>query len=161
MKLLTAIFSISFLLFAGCTQADHQKKELLNKINRLRGNDPGREIVVSLEDFFNGNNDLSSIGANLADEQPSIEKFYSHLKDIRSRTDVQDVLVRIYDAPDENNEWASTDTVYLLTSLSKDEAARLFSPLKPTEIHEGWMYGHPKGSPALKNGIKPFSIWWD
>lgn len=35
-------------------------------------------------------------GSNLGDERPSIAEFYQVLKTIRSRSDVQDVLARIY-----------------------------------------------------------------
>ena len=49
--------------------------------------------VVTLEDFFEGNQDEASIGCNLVDH-PGVDRFYETLRGIRDRADVQDVLVR-------------------------------------------------------------------
>jgi len=59
-----------------------------------------REIAVSLEDFFTGNNDAGSIGVNLGPDQPPIAEFHRVLREIRAKPNVQDVLVRIYNYDD-------------------------------------------------------------
>lgn len=118
------------------------------------------EIVVSLEDFFIGNDDRGSIGCNLGDDQPKISAFYDILRAIRSRPEVQDVLVRIceYDNP---NSWPYTDTVYIIASATPQDVRCWVEPLRPDEVYAGWMYGAPPNVPVLQSGMKPYSIWWD
>jgi hypothetical protein len=101
------------------------REKLIAKI--AAQNPPGelRGIVVSLEDFFVGNDDRGSIGCNLGPEQPPIAEFYRILREIRSRANVQDVLVRIYDDDDDPSSWAYTDTVYLVSSGSLDEVKKV------------------------------------
>lgn len=125
-------------------------------------NPPGelREIVVSLEDFFTGNDDRGSIGCNLGEKQPAIAEFYQMLRDIRSKPNVQDVLVRIYDY-DDPTSWPYTDTVYIVSSASHEEVKKWVAPLLPDEVHTEWMYGKPPAAPEVKSGMTPYSVWWD
>ena len=125
-------------------------------------NPPGevREIVVSLEDFFTGNDDLDSIGCNLGEQQPPIAEFYRRLREIRSKPDVQDVLVRISDY-DDPTSWPYTDTVYIISSASLEEVKKWVSPLMPDEVYAEWMYRKPPAAPDVKQGMIPFSVWWD
>src|SRR5262249_26693185 len=118
------------------------------------------EIVVSLEDFFIGNTDRGSIGCNLGEQQPPISEFYRVLRDIRSKPNVQDVLVRIYDYNDPTS-WPYTDTIYIITSAPQKEIETWVSPLLPDEVHAEWMYGKPAAAPEPKPGMTPYSVWWD
>lgn len=137
------------------------RENLVAKIEAQRAaSEPDGELVVSLEDFFTGNDDLGSIGCNLGDDQPSIQDFFETLKEIRSKPQVQDVLVRIYDY-DDPASWPYTDTVYVLTSAPLDEVEEWVAPLHPDEVHVEWMYGKPGAAPEMKKGVTPFSVWWD
>ncbi|MCL2309057.1 MAG: hypothetical protein FWC42_02105 [Proteobacteria bacterium] len=118
------------------------------------------EIVVSLEDFFTGNDDPGSIGCNLGEEQPSINRFYETFLEIRNRPNVQDMLVRIY-SQDDPDEWPFTDTVYILSSATTAEIESWVSPLLPDEVIPEWMYGKPPEAPELQAGMTPYSVWWD
>jgi hypothetical protein len=135
-----------------------ERERLVAKIvpQKLR---PG-EIVVTLEDFFVGNDDRGSIGCNLGEDQPKISKFFDTLRNIRSRADARDVLVRIceYDNP---NSWPYTDTVYILASAAIEDVRRWVELLKPDEVYAEWMYGAPPKAPPLKSGMTPYSVWWD
>lgn len=84
------------------------------------------EVAVSLEDFFTGNDDPGSIGANLGEEQPPLDSFYQTLRAIRARESVQDVLVRIHSV--EEDTWPYTDTVYIISSASQEEIETWVSP---------------------------------
>ena len=90
------------------------REKLIAKIEAQNPSGELQEIVVSLEDFFTGNNDTGSIGVNLGPDQPPITKFHRVLREIRARPNVQDVLVRIYDY-DDPTSWPYTDTVYIIT----------------------------------------------
>ena len=90
-----------------------------------------------LEHFFDSNTDLGSIGCNLIDH-PGIPKFYKVLKEIRSRADVQDVLVFITETPEEaGTDWAFSDTIYVLSSASKVAVGDWLKPLSPDPICDG------------------------
>jgi hypothetical protein len=121
---------------------------------------PPGEVIVSLEDFFVGNSDRGSIGCNLGDRQPAISEFYSTLRGLRAKSEVQDILVRIYDY-DNAPSWPYTDTVYIIASATLDQVQRWIAPLKPDEVHTGWMYGAPPKAPSLGSGMVPYSVWWD
>ena len=116
--------------------------------------------VLSLENFFEGNTDLGSIGCNLM-EHPGIETFYSVLKAIRDREDVQDVLVEISDIDIEYADWVFSETIYVLTSADKEEVFEWLKPLQPDEPFEGWSAGKPSAAPEPKAGMKVIGVWWD
>lgn len=136
------------------------RENLIAKIETQLSSVSDSEVVVSLEDFFTGNDDMGSIGCNLGDEQPAISEFYRVLKAIRSRPEVQDVIVRIYDY-DDPSSWPYTDTVYILTSARTETVEEWVAPLKPDEIHPEWMYGKPAAAPEPKSGMTAYSVWWD
>jgi hypothetical protein len=136
------------------------RKKLIAKI--VAQNPPGevREIVVSLEDFFTGNDDRGSIGCNLGEKQPPIAEFHRRLREIRSKPNVQDVLVRIDDY-DDPTSWPYSDTLYIITSAPLEEVKKWVSPLLPDEVHAKWIYGKPPAAPEVKPGMIPYSVWWD
>lgn len=149
----TIIF-ILIILTASCME---RKVKLLNKIESLGF--PENEILVTLEDFFEGNNDRTSIGVNILENQPSPQEFYIELKKIRNLDNVQDVLVRIQDI--EDTDWPFTDTIYIISSLSFEEIKSNLKELQPDEIYEDWMYSIPINAPEIEYGNKVFSVWWD
>jgi len=121
------------------------------------GEHPGP--TISIDDFFEGNDDLGSIGCNLI-SHPGVEKFYSVFAHIRSLSDVQDVLVEIKDLVDEHS-WPFADTVFVLTSKSRDDLQKLVASLEPDEIGPFPPASIPRDLPALKDGMKIIGVWWD
>jgi hypothetical protein len=118
--------------------------------------------VVTLEEFFVGNNDLGSIGCNL-NPHPGIERFFVVLQSIRSRPEVQDVLVTISEC-DENDvtSWPFSDRIYVFTTASKDDLAKWAKELEPSEVlDDGFVGGVPPAAPQLRPGMKVLSLWWD
>lgn len=116
--------------------------------------------VVSLEDFFHGNEDLGSIGCNLADH-PGIKRFFEVLSDVRARADVQDVLVEIYEIMEGEAEWPFSERVYVITSATADDVMRWVAELDPSEAQEGWAGAAPDAAPLIEAGMKVCSLWWD
>jgi hypothetical protein len=121
------------------------------------GQQPGP--TVSLEDFFEGNDDLGSIGCNLS-AHPGVDTFYFLLREIRSRQDVQDVLVEIRDFADEHC-WPFTDTVFVLTSMDRGELSKAVAKLNPDEVGQFPLGSIPKDLPAWRHGMTVMGIWWD
>jgi hypothetical protein len=114
-------------------------EELLKEIKRQRETNTSKSFkpAVSLELFFNGNNDPGCIGANLPDdERPGLYGFYSVLKSIRERPDVIDVLILIHDTEGVGDgSWPFSEDVVILTSANKDELQEPLSKLCFSEIH--------------------------
>ena len=117
--------------------------------------------VVSVEEFFTGNDDMGSIGCNLVDH-PGVDSFYRLLREIRARPDVQDVLVGIYEVEEgDPSMWPFSERVYVLTSASVDEIRELLAPLDPDEVFEGWMGDKPSAAPSVAEPNKVVTAWWD
>jgi hypothetical protein len=126
--------------------------------------------AVALDDFFDGNWDEDSLAPNsVGYGRPALCECYRILKEIRDRDDVQDVLVAIHETPyaDEPLDfeiWPDSDTVYILTSCSRDEVVEWTKPLKPDDIGNDWLCDagkRPQGAPELRPGVKVHGLWWD
>jgi hypothetical protein len=72
-----------------------KKTLLLDKI--IKTGFPEKEVFVSVADFFDGNNDTGSIGANIYPDPPSIEEFRQTLSKIENDVKTTIVLIRIAD----------------------------------------------------------------
>ncbi len=117
--------------------------------------------VVSLEDFFSGNSDEGSIGCNLL-PHPGLHTFFAVLKAIRSQSNVQDVLVEIYEVDEQDaGAWPFSERVYILSNATREEVARWIMPLRPDEIDEGFIFGRPPAAPHLEPDMKVYNVWWD
>jgi hypothetical protein len=136
--------------------------ELLAEIERQGGYSGGSAPlpVVSLELFFEGNDDLGSIGCNLADH-PGPARFYSVLRSIRARPGGHDVWVGISEVmgPD---EWPFSDHVYVVGTASADEVARWAAELEPDAPGGEWWNGVPPLRPiTIPPGAHLVTLWWD
>jgi hypothetical protein len=117
--------------------------------------------IVTLEDFFIGNDDLGSIGCNLIDH-PGLSAFSETLLNIREKPNVQDVLVEIKDIEEESEGiWPFSDTIYIITGATREEVAGWVSILDPDEVQEGFGYGTPSLAPDIQPGMRIYSVWWD
>ena len=139
------------------------RRELIEKLKRIglppHGAPPP---VVSLEDFFVGNEDYGSIGCNLS-EHPGPQFFFERLKEIRLGGSVQDVLVEVSEVEEgDESMWPFSDRIYILSSAAKEEVAGWVAGLMPDEVGEGFAYGDPPASaPGLREGVKVYGVWWD
>lgn len=117
--------------------------------------------LLSLEEFFTGNDDEASIGCNLL-RHPGLETFYRVLNDVRSKPNVQDVLVEITDLDEKDNEmWPFSDTVYIVADVTQKEVESWLKKLQPDEVPEGDIDNRISGFIALKPRMKVFVAWWD
>jgi len=90
--------------------------------------------LVSLNDFFDGNDDLGSIGCNLI-EHPGIEKFRGVFEKLELDSNVSNVWV-IAKQHDWKPAWPFSDEIVLATSLPLEEIANRLSGLEPDEVYE-------------------------
>jgi hypothetical protein len=117
--------------------------------------------VVSLEEFFAENEDYGSIGCNLTDH-PGPRAFFKLLRAIRERSDVQGVLVEIYEVEEtDESMWPFSERVYIMTTAGAREVKNWLLPLQPDEVSEGWLQGKPPAAADLRPGFHVFGAWWD
>ena len=118
--------------------------------------------VVSVSDFFTGNNEEGSIAPNVAGmaNEPSHDTFRDVLTSIKARPNVQDVLVAL-DPEDDHSMWPSSSTVYILSSATEDDVREWVAPIKPDEVSEGYATGKPVRAPLLNPNVRVWYVWWD
>jgi len=131
---------------------------LLQRIGDINDFDRPRPLV-SLELFFDGNDDPASIGYNLPDP-PAPREFHELLKGLRDRDDVRDVLIEVKDMEDPDG-WPSTDTIWFITSAPADDVQRWFpEALAPDDVIVGFG-GQKIESYDLPNGFEAVGAWHD
>jgi hypothetical protein len=115
--------------------------------------------VLSIEEFFHGNEDEGSIGCNLSD-RPTHAEFQRVLFSVRGRPEVQDVLMCV--SEDMGDDWPFVDSVFVLTTASEAEVASWLAPLhvdKPYTL-ETWP-GPTQFLPPLSADAHVVVGWWD
>ena len=115
--------------------------------------------IVPIDHFFDGNDDLGSIGCNLM-EHPGIEAFRSTFAALRKRSDVQAIYAQITELDPGEESWPFTDTVLVVGSISAEELEDVLAPLEPDEVGPG----DPKFlSPGLSDSDRQSTLvaWWD
>ena len=159
---------IVVLTMAGCDQSQPEPEDqtvdprtaILDRIGDI--NDFSRpRPLVSLELFFEGNDDPGAIGYNLADP-PEPREFYDLLKRLRSRDDVHDILIEVKDIEDPEG-WPSTDTIWFMTTATPEEVRSWFPQrLAPSEMVDGFDESVGAIEPyEVPNGYRAVAAWYD
>lgn len=140
----------------------NERVRLLAKIKQQLQTNPNTEPLVTLEEFFDGNDDLGSIGCNLP-EHPGLAVFYDTLQTIRQQPETQKVLVAITETneDDPGGYWPFSDHVYILTRAQLSEVEGRLSALDVDEVGEGYPQGVPAAAPPLQAGYSVYYGWWD
>lgn len=116
--------------------------------------------LLTLSEFFEGNDVVGSIGCNLI-PTPTPAEFYAALSAIAARPEVGDVRVQVT-MFDNRDEWPFSDTVWVMTTANPSAVASWFAGgLAPDEVNEGWVNGVTYEEYQVPAGMKPLSCWWD
>ena len=116
--------------------------------------------LVTLEEFFVGNDDGASIWCNFLNG-PTPDKVYGILKGIRDRQDVADVRILVTQFDGGEEDWPFSDTVYFITSCSEAEVLSwIGDEYAPDEIESGASFGRAESVPVPK-GMQVIYAWWD
>ena len=134
---------------------DEGKRRLLIAANEGRDG----EAAVGLEQFFDGNDDLSSIGCNLTDH-PGIDTFCRTLEELSRRDDVSDVRVILSEVNPGPGCWPFSDLVVVAGSISEEDLRRVLKPLIPSEIGAANEFGVNASILSKLPGEK-HAVWWD
>lgn len=133
----------------------------LGKSNALKdrlGPDESGQIVP-IADFFDGNDDVGSIGCNLV-PHPGIDLFRNTLTGLLKRPDVEAVYAQISELDPGEDCWPFTDTVLVAGKISADELRAAVSSLKPDDVGNATQYG-VSPSVAERHGSPVLVVWWD
>jgi hypothetical protein len=150
--------------------ADPQRLNLLlREIDRQGGtkNHSAPRPLVSLEQFFEGNDVIGSICANIMDAEmrsvgglPGIYRLFTR---IRQGEGVQDVLVAIY-GYEEDVGWPVADSVIVICRQKQDEVASWVDVIRPsetTDITAEWGKYATNAAPDLGEAMRAYLLWWD
>jgi hypothetical protein len=136
------------------------RKRLLERIGDI--NNPALpRPLVTLEEFFEGNDDYGSIGYNLPDP-PHPREFYELLKEIRQRPEVSDVRIEVMDLQDPDG-WPATDTIWIITSAAPSQVRSWFSErLAPDDVYDGFSSDvRPVEPYSIPPGMRAVGAWYD
>jgi hypothetical protein len=133
----------------------------LNKCNALKTEvaDEPEPQVVSIDRFFDGNDDLGSIGCNLVDH-PGVDRFRQVLAGLLDRQDVEAVYALISELDPGEDSWPFTDTVAVVGSIPADKLRQIVAPLEPDEVGAVDDFGVP-ASLKQKHDAPVLVAWWD
>jgi len=115
--------------------------------------------TISVERFFEGNDDLGSIGCNLI-EHPGIDTFRDVLTGLLRRPDVEAVYAQISELDPGEGCWPFTDTIIVVGTIPADELRSAVSALEPDEVAPAEDFGV---SPSIseRHGSPVLTVWWD
>ena len=108
---------------------------------------------VAIDRFFDGNDDLGSIGCNLM-EHPGIPVFREALTRLATRPDVTGVYAQISEIDPGDGCWAFSDTILVTGSVEIAAVEREVEALQPDEVG-------PSDRTDLPGGARALYIWWD
>jgi hypothetical protein len=115
--------------------------------------------VVPIDRFFDGNDDLGSIGCNLV-PHPGIPTFQRVLTGLLVRTDVEAVYAQISELDPGEGCWPFTDTVLVVGSAPADDLRAAMGELQPDEVGAAERFGVPQFI-AARHRSPVTVIWWD
>ena len=134
----------------------NNRQSLLQAIVAQPEHKEGRALV-NVREFFNGNDDLGSIGCNLA-QHPGLVSFRRVLEHIQALTTVNQVWLQIYDI--EEGEWPFSENVLIFGEVTTAEVAKIATEIEPSEVNEMRMDWIPSRDSTL-TGLRYVNLWWD
>lgn len=142
------------------------RKTLLEKLERLDEIDSEHLPVVSLDEYFLGNEQEDSIAPNQwGYGRPSIREIHARLKALETRPDVQGVFVGLHqdwgEALDDDELWPAAENIHIYSSASQELADGWIEGLESDGIGPGWPYGKHAGAPEPMAGYEVYTIYWD
>ncbi len=142
---------------------DEEKKKLIEWIDSV-GHSNDSELAISLDLYFHGNYEkCCTITCNTI-RAGSAEELYKRLKEIESRSDVDSIWIRFYDYEDaleDDDSWINSDTIWIITTKSKEEVLSWLADFEPTESYYGDSLSSFRNLPNIPKGFKMVGVSWD
>lgn len=141
------------------------RKALYARVEALHEIDSEHPPLVTLDEYFLGNDDDESIAPNQwGDGRPAIREIYERFKKINARPDVRGIYVCIHqDWPEAERfeEWVPAENIHIYTSASQEEAEEWIEGLMSDGIGPGWPYGKHAAAPEPPDGYRVYTVYWD
>ncbi len=135
-----------------------KRKSLVSTISGRGYSEAGPRVLVTRQEFFEGNDDVGSIGCNLL-PHPGVDTFGNVFSQIESLPGVDAVYFAITELIDEEGMWPFTDTACIVTDLPSSAFSSLLEPLMPSEIEASKeRFVNPPQLPARYRLVQ---AWWD
>jgi hypothetical protein len=117
--------------------------------------------LLTLEEFFDGNDAVGSIGCNLPSE-PTPAAFHALLRKLRERDDVADVLIQITCLDDPGVEWPFSDHIWFITTADQATVRNWFpNDLAPDGVSENPLLVPKYEEVSIPGGHHAVSAWFD
>ena len=113
--------------------------------------------MVKPNEFFDGNDDLGSIGCNLP-RHPGLDYFRRVLDRTLTLPSVDQIWFQIYDI--DEGDWPFSENILVFGDVTTAEVEALASEIAPSEIDEMRMDWTPSRDASLE-GRRYLNMWWD
>jgi len=136
---------------------DHEK---YTRLMKKLGAEPEPQLVP-IQEFFDGNDDMASIGCNLL-EHPGIQAFRATFEKLAQRSDVEAIYAQIAELDPEEDSWPFCDTVLVVGTLPLNALRAALAGLQPDEVGTSEELIVPE-TLAVKNpkNLPVLVAWWD
>jgi hypothetical protein len=115
--------------------------------------------IVSVARFFDGNDDLGSIGCNL-DPHPGLDSFRDVLEGLLRRPGIQAVYAQISEPDPGDDCWPFSDTVFIVGPIAAAELRGAVGSLSPDSVRTA--EGTDVPPYIAERHDSPVSVvWWD
>jgi len=125
---------------------------------RLGGEREEEPQLAPIAEFFDGNDDIGSIGCNL-DDHPGIDTFRAVFAKVAARDDVEAVYAVISELDPGEESWPFTDTVYVVGNIPEETLSALVAVLQPDNVGPATQEYLPVQ--LLDSGKRILAVWWD
>lgn len=115
--------------------------------------------LVEIATFFDGNDDLGSIGCNLV-PHPGVDAFRAAFERIARRPDVEAVYAQVAEVDPGEGSWPFADTVLVVGSIPVDDLASELEALAPDEVGSAADFELPPELEA-RHRSPVLVAWWD
>lgn len=136
---------------------DLQKREnLVSRVLESGFTNNGDQVVaVTLNEFFEGNDDVSSLGRSLS-PHPGLEALYYHLYRFEQENEVE-LYVAIFEVDEEDEDiWPSSNGVYIVGEVEPSSLRGLMNVVMATGIDD---IGNVEINGQTLSDVT--CLWWD
>ncbi|MCU7647071.1 hypothetical protein [Pseudomonas piscis] len=143
----------------------NHREKLLERLEALDALDEEHLPLVTLDEYFQGNDQEQSIAPNQWEfGRPSIARIHAHFKALEQRPDVQGVYVGLHQEWGEaleSDDWPAAENIHIYSSVPLAVAEQWIEGLEADGIGEGWPYGKHAGAPEPRAGYHVYTVYWD
>lgn len=143
----------------------NHRQILLEKLEALDAQDDDHFPIVTLDDYFLGNDQEASIAPNQWEYgRPPLQEIYARFKAIAERPDVQGVFVGLHQDWSyalESDDWPAAENIHVYSSAPQAVADTWIDGLEADGITAGWPYGKHAAAPEPQNGHHVYTVYWD